>query len=87
MSETFEQVRRLIERGEVRISDHGYDQLAADGLFVRDILASVGRRRQRRGVSRLPEGPLLVIAAEGSRGESIRGFGVFQKAGHHPQSS
>ena len=36
VSETFRQVVGLIRLGEVRISDHGYDELAADGIFARD---------------------------------------------------
>jgi hypothetical protein len=42
MSETLATVQKLIARGEVRISEHGYDELAADGLSVTEILAGAG---------------------------------------------
>ena len=31
-------IRKLIARGNVRISEHGYDELAEDGLTVREII-------------------------------------------------
>jgi hypothetical protein len=41
MNEIFKRVLRLIEHGEVIISDHGYDELVEDNIFVRDIMAGV----------------------------------------------
>jgi len=41
MSETLERIRELIIRREVHVSDHGYDELANDGLFIQDILTGV----------------------------------------------
>ena len=41
-SETFELILRLVELGDVRVSDHGYDELAADGLSARECIVSVG---------------------------------------------
>lgn len=38
MSETLEQVRALVARGDVRISLHGYEELAADDIRVQDIV-------------------------------------------------
>ena len=41
MSETFKRIRELVGRREVYVSDHGYDELANDGIFIQDILAGV----------------------------------------------
>ena len=35
------QVQDLVARREVRISAHGYDELAADGLLARDVIAGI----------------------------------------------
>ena len=39
MSKTFEQVIVLVDKNEVRISEHGYDELAQDDLLAREIVA------------------------------------------------
>lgn len=41
MSATFERVRKLVAAGDVRISEHGYDELAGDDILVMEVLASL----------------------------------------------
>lgn len=41
MGETLKRVTELVSRKDVRVSDHGYDELANDGIFVQDVLAGV----------------------------------------------
>lgn len=41
MSETFNKVRELIGRREFYVSEHGYDELANDGIFVQDVVAGI----------------------------------------------
>ena len=41
MSNTLKRIIELVERKDVKISDHGYDELAEDGIFVRDVLLGV----------------------------------------------
>lgn len=41
MSVVLDQVRELVVRNEVRISLHGYEELAADNVKVRDVVEGV----------------------------------------------
>lgn len=41
MSLTLEVVKRLVAAGEVRISEHGYDEMANDLINARDVLSGV----------------------------------------------
>ena len=41
MSNFLTRVQELINIGEVRISEHGYDELAEDELTARELLAGV----------------------------------------------
>jgi len=41
MSNTFTKVKSLIEKSDVLISSHGYDELAEDGILVKEIISSI----------------------------------------------
>ena len=41
MSQTLQRVQELMARGEIRISEHGYDELAADDIAIEDALRGV----------------------------------------------
>jgi hypothetical protein len=39
MTRTWQQIIELVQRGEVRVSALGYDELAADEIVVRDVVS------------------------------------------------
>jgi len=41
LSDFIDRVRDLLRAGDVRISEHGYDELADDGLTAREVLGSI----------------------------------------------
>jgi hypothetical protein len=41
MSVTFDKIRALVQRAEVRISDHGYDEMSYDNILAKEILVGV----------------------------------------------
>lgn len=66
VSETLELIRRLVEDGQVRISEHGYEELAEDGVRVREVLAGVAAAIVLEDYPTFPKGPsVLVLQSDG----------------------
>ncbi len=61
MSETFEAVKKLVAARQVRISEHGYEEIAADGIYVRDILAGVDKAVVVEDYPAFPKGPAVLV--------------------------
>ena len=41
MSATFERIRALVRSGDIKISDHGYDEMSDDNILARDVIDGV----------------------------------------------
>jgi len=68
MSETLERIRQLVRNREVKISDHGYDELAEDGIFAKDIVSSV---KDAMVVEDYPEYPNVLVGQRDGDGKPI----------------
>ena len=71
MSETSEQVVRLVKQEEVRISDHGYDELASEALYARDAISSVVDGVVVEDYPDYPKGPCVLVLQKDHKGEPI----------------
>jgi Domain of unknown function (DUF4258) len=71
MSETLTAVQALVARGEVRVSDHGYDELADDGISVSDVLAGLGAAVVVEDYRRDPRGRSVLVLQHDADGRPI----------------
>jgi hypothetical protein len=61
LSETLERVRALVTRGEVRVSLHGYEELAADNIGVKDIVEGLAPAAVVEDYPAYAKGPCVLV--------------------------
>ena len=61
MSITFDRVCALVQRGDVKVSDHGYDEMADDDILARDVLAGINKGVVVEDYPAYPKGPCVLV--------------------------
>ena len=61
MSSTLDAVRELVATGDVRISEHGYDELSDDAILVRDLLNGIHSATVVEDYPTFPKGPAVLV--------------------------
>ena len=71
MSHILEDIRALVARGEVRISVHGYEELAADQLLVRDVVDGLAAAVLVENYPEFPKGPCVLVLEQDTAGSPV----------------
>lgn len=58
---TLDQIRELVRQGSVRISEHGYDELAADGILAREAIESFSSAVLVEDYPNYPKGACVLV--------------------------
>jgi hypothetical protein len=61
MSVTLETVKGLVAAGNVRLSEHGYDELAEDYIAAREIISGLAESVVVEDYPEFPKGPAVLV--------------------------
>ena len=65
------QIQALVRQGDVRISDHGYDELAEDEIGIREVVAGVHGGVVVEDYPAYPKGHCILVRQDDRSGRSI----------------
>ena len=71
MSSTLERVTALVASREVRVSEHGYDELAADGIAVRELVSGIGKAEVVEDYPEFAKGPCVLVLQKNHDGTPV----------------
>ena len=71
MSQTLELIRDLVARRKIRISEHGYDELAADDILVQDILTGASEATVIEDYPTYYKGPCVLVLQKDQQGQPL----------------
>jgi hypothetical protein len=71
VSDTIESLKHLVASGDVRISEHGYDELANDGLTARELVSGIDKAILVEDYPDYPKGASVLVLQTDTNGQPV----------------
>jgi hypothetical protein len=84
MTDLLNRIFALVEKGDIRISEHGYDQLSEDGLLVRDVLNGFKQASVIEEHPDYPKGPCILLLQHTADGKPVHALWGIPKSFDSP---
>ncbi len=68
---TFDRIQNLVKNQDIRISDHGYDELANDGLTAREVVAGMIDAVLVEDYPDFPKGASILVLQKDKYGKPV----------------
>ena len=84
MSDTFARIQALVARGAVRISDHGFDELAEDGISASDVVAGIHTALVVEDYPTATKGPSVLVLQKDALDQTVHAVWAIPKDRSEP---
>ena len=84
VSNTLERIKELVESQDVRISEHGYDELANDNLSAREIIKGINGAVLVEDYPNYPKGASTLVLQSDGFGNPVHVVWGLPKGCNHP---
>ena len=71
LSQTLERIRVLAAAGDLRVSEHGYDELASDKLSAREVVRGLASTTVVEDYPGFHKGPCVLVLQRDAKGEPV----------------
>jgi len=71
LKEFLKQIKKLIETGDIRISEHGYDELSDDDILVSDVLNGIVDTVTVEYYPEFPKGKCILLLQKDGSGQPV----------------
>jgi hypothetical protein len=71
MSATLTRILELVRDRQVKVSEHGYEELADEGILAREVVESVNRAVEIEDYPSYPKGPCVLVLQQDREGRPV----------------